>query len=184
VGIEQGFKKGVSFALGIIISDLLLIIIIYNGLNFLFENPLFQEIFSLIAGVTIFILGYRYLNKSAKKPSLVKVKQEAAPDFIYTLKGFAINIINPFTGLLWIAILGTISMEKNFEENDYLMFFASLSLFIFVFDILKAYLANRLGKILNEKLMRKINKVLGIVFFIVSIRLFYFAYTIWVGNAT
>ncbi|WP_044237517.1 LysE family translocator [Flexithrix dorotheae] len=183
VGIEHGFKKGVSFALGIILSDLLLIVIIYNGLSFLFENLLFQEIFSLLAGITIFVLGYRYLNKSAKKPSLVKVKKETAPDFIYTIKGFAINLINPFTGLLWIAILGTISMEKNFEGNDYIMFFSSLALFIFIFDILKAYLANKLGQILNEKLIRRINRVLGIVFFIVSIRLFYFAYTLWVENA-
>ncbi len=171
VGMKQGFKKAGLFAAGIIISDMMLLLAIFYGLSKFFESQIFQKTFSLFAGIAILYIGYQYLTKHVKHS---RSSGEAdLPLMMYLFKGFAINFINPFTVLVWVGILGTLNIQEEYTEQEYYFFFTGLLSTIFCIDLMKAFLAKRLGEILNEKIIQKIDRVLGIIFILLSVNMFY-----------
>ena len=175
VGIREGFFKAFGFALGIMASDLALIFLIYFGLSRFFETDWFNQFFSLTAGVVLIIIGIQYLMMSGKEAQFSTSKSGLHKSFYaYILKGIAINMINPFTIMLWIGVLGNVSLREGYEGADFYMFAGGLVLTILLMDTLKAYAANGLSRVLNERNMRRLDKFLGVAFLILSVRFLYF----------
>lgn len=175
VGIREGFVKAFGFAIGIMISDVALILIIYLGLSQFFETEWFNRFFSLTAGVVLVVIGIQYLMMSGKEAQFDKRQNNLHKTFpAYIIKGVAINLINPFSIMLWIGVLGNVALRKGYEGDDFYYFAGGLVLTILLMDTLKAYAANGLSKILNERNMRRLDKALGVVFLILSVRFFYF----------
>ncbi|MDW7690199.1 LysE family transporter [Flammeovirgaceae bacterium SG7u.111] len=179
VGIKKGFLEAGLFALGIITSDLAMVLAIFFGLSHFFELPLFQEVFSIVAGTAVLVIGIRYILKSQKHAAGTQDMQ--LPVYMFYFKGFAINVLNPFTFLIWITVIAGLNLEKNYSSEDYTQFFIGLLGTIFTMDLLKAFLANKLGDLLNENTIRRIDKVLGIIFILLSLRLFYHFFEVWAG---
>ena len=72
--ISQGYKKAIAVALGIFLSDFLLLAMIFLGVSKLFESYLFQQFFSFISALITIILGVQYLNNSVKKINSILLK--------------------------------------------------------------------------------------------------------------
>ncbi len=175
VGIREGFISAFGFTIGVMISDIALILIIYLGLSQFFETQWFNRLFSLTAGLVLIAIGINYLRLSGKEAQFEDRQNQLHKSFpAYILKGIAINLINPFSIMLWIGVLGNVALRKGYEGSDFYYFAAGLVLTILIMDTLKAYAANGLSKILNEKNMRRLDKILGVVFLILSVRFFYF----------
>lgn len=173
VGIEKGFRKAVSFAFGIFLSDILLLALIYLGLQPLFENDMFKQIFSLVSGLLIFLFGLSMLMKKRTEGSNIAIELSDKPFYMYIAKGFGINALNPFTIALWVGILGSVSPEN---KSDFTLFISGLLGIIFLSDSAKAYLAKVIGKMLTEKAIFRLNKILGIAFSIIGIYFMYVFY--------
>lgn len=177
VGIERGFRKAVTFAAGIFISDILLLVLIYLGLRPLFENETFRQVFSLAAGILISIFGIVMLLR--KEPTEQAIKDDLGinqPLYKYVLKGMAINILNPLTVIVWVTVLGSVSPSTRLEFSQ---FIGGLLGIIFVSDAAKAYLAKMIGKLMTPKAVFRLNKIMGVAFIgigIYFISLFYQSY--------
>lgn len=183
VGIEKGFSSAAFFALGIVVSDLLFVLIIVFGLGHLLNSLIFKQIFSIAASVVIFGIGIKLLffNKVSITPKTIDKLKPAQ----FALKGFAINIINPFSFMIWFGVLGTISLKRDFSSNQLGIFIGVLLATILLADFAKALAANYIGSLINSKSMVLINKALGVIFIVLSFRLFYFFYTLMnYGNQT
>ena len=181
VGIQKGFVPAAFFALGIIFSDLTMILLILFGLSNVFESLLFKESFSLIAGFIIVGLGIYSILKPKGRSSTGKVK-DLLP-YQYTLRGFGINIVNPFSFMVWIAVLGGISLKRDFTNGEYITFISVLLGTVLMADVAKAYGANALGKIMNDKVVHLVNRVLGFIFIVLGVRMLYFFYELYTyGN--
>lgn len=183
VGIEKGFVPAAFFALGIILSDLLMIILIIFGFSHFFNNLLFKESFSFLAGIIILGLGILSLIKPQGRAVTGKVKD--LPNYKYCIRGFGINIVNPFSFMVWMAVLGGVSINRDFTTQQYFIFIAVLLFTVLVADLSKAFGANAIGKFMNEKVVQLVNRALGVTFIFLGIRMIFFFYKLLEsGNQT
>ena len=170
VAILQGFKKAIGFALGILLSDLFMIVPIFFGLRKVFESDDFQIAFALIASVAMIFLGIKYLTKKKETTLDLTQTEEQVKNGVagYIVKGFSLNIINPFTIMLWLSLPSFVNLGTNTIEIA--LFVSGLAITIMCLDFSKAFLANKLAAILNEKILLLIDKILGIVLLCFSVR--------------
>jgi threonine/homoserine/homoserine lactone efflux protein len=179
VGVKKGFRGAMGFAMGIAVSDVLLIFLIMVGLGPLFESEVFQEFFGLISGVLVFGLGMYYLfwKKEAKERES-KFKEET-PFYQFILKGFTMNALNPFTVIMWTTVAGTISIQVDYGREEYIEFFLTIIAVLLVADTLKALFSNWIGRFFTTKRLNLMNRILGGVFIVLSLRLFYTVFEIF-----
>jgi threonine/homoserine/homoserine lactone efflux protein len=173
VGISKGFTSAAFFAAGIFLSDILLVSVIFFGISNFYDEAWFQKSFSLGAGLIILSIGISMLTKRPKEV-LEKKVETGVNNVYYLLKGFGINAMNPFTFMVWVGVLGALGLQKEYSNNEYLLFFIGILSTIFFTDLSKAYLANKLGGLLNNRLIFRINRILAFVFIVLGIRLLYY----------
>ena len=169
IGILNGFRQAGAFAVGIITSDLVILLVAYWGLSKLFRSTWFEMLFSLLAGVVVLGLGIYSLRAQGKRYEVRATRR--LPGWRYTLQGFGINIMNPFTVIVWLGVLGTVQVRYGYSEGQYSLFFMGVLGTILAADLTKAYLANQLGKVLTERVLTRVNRVLGVIFVLLGLRL-------------
>lgn len=174
VGVNKGFKSAAVFAAGIFLSDATMVLLMYLGFRDILDEPPFQRGFSLVAGSLIMALGIKWTFKKVNVHKVKKMAFASLPALF--VKGFGINFLNPFTILLWITVLASVGLSSD-DGKDYLLFFTAALLTIFGMDVLKAWYANALGKWLTERYLQYINRLLGIVFILLSFRFLWFFYS-------
>lgn len=101
--LKEGVKAGPLLILGHAILELLLIILLFLGLNRLFQMSIFSGSVGIIGGGILFYMGYGMV-KSAWKQTL---SIETAPASTYGLivPGAVISLSNPYW-ILWWATIG------------------------------------------------------------------------------
>lgn len=163
--IRDGFRKGLSMALGVFLSDLAIILLIHFGLASLFENLMFKKVFSLAAGISMIFMGInalRYQYKAFLKSYYKRGKSSAS-----LLKGFGMNLINPFIVVLWLVVMASVSLDYDPQKAHYsssiLVNLMSILLMIFILDTSKVYLSSFLGKKLNKRIFYSLNKYMGLI---------------------
>ncbi len=167
--ISQGFRSGMHFAMGIALSDLILICLVYLGFSSLFENHKTYVILSVLGGILLIVFGtYTFTRKSnVKKSKEVDIKR---PFFGRTiLRGFLYNIVNPSVWFYWLVPVGIATSFGNTYKTY--IFLASMLVTIFSFDLLKCGISYKLKALMTDKVINVINKVVGIILIIIGVYL-------------
>lgn len=178
-GINRGFKYGVFMALGVSVSDILLIALCYLIGSSLFDDPQNKVYIGLIGGIILIIFGS---VAWAKKPDILKRRHikyqgaEKTPSYVgYIVRGFFLNIVNPFLFFFWFGAFGIIS--KSASEGHLLQstiaFFSGTMMTVFLTDVLKSWLGGKIKKILKPRTELIINKLVGIALVIFGIVLIF-----------
>ncbi len=173
--IEKGFKAGFSLAVGVIISDVVLIGLVLFGSQFLEYQTSFDKYVGIIGGLFLLAVGIYYLySKVAIKyedQTLIKVNKRG-----YLLKGFLMCILTPSTLMFWIIVSGIISVKLNNMFNEKLFcFFIAMSTQLTI-DGLKSYYSSKLRHFIKEDSLRKLNKIAGIIIILFAVWLLYKTY--------
>src|SRR6185503_711858 len=146
--IRNGYKSGIAFALGVFISDTTLILLSYLGALRLFSDPKNNFIIGIIGGTILIMFGVfnifqkHPLELEDGKGDVEKLLPKRATLPVVALKGFAINLINPFVILFWIGVVSVESTRYKFSQLDIISLFSATLLTVFATDILKAMGAN------------------------------------------
>lgn len=167
--IQEGFKKGVYLAFGVFFSDLLIALLCIFGVADFMKEPSFQKIYSLIGGVLLLMMGIKAIRHQYK--AFLISYSERVPHSKNIFNGFWLNLINPFTLILWLNVLGSISLKYAEEANYKLLITINLItilLVLFLMDVLKVFLSHLIGKKLNSKVFFTINKYFGILLIIIG----------------
>jgi threonine/homoserine/homoserine lactone efflux protein len=164
--IEQGYKKGLLIALGMLLSDLVYIVLCVFGASFV-ENQLKEldtEI-RLIGFVALVILGISTFMKKANDPEADQIQPRG--NFIYIMKGIMLNIINPLNLLFWLGLAAFVksSLPTLFEV---VIFFSVTLGAMFFNQFVICYSANKVKHLLSFKKQQLLNHIIGIVFVIVA----------------
>lgn len=178
-GITRGFHYGAFMSVGIILSDITWVTLCYFLGASLFEDPTNKVYIGIVGGIILIIFGS---VSWAKKPEILKkrhfnyqtpIKTPNPPSFI--IRGFFLNIANPFLFLFWFAALSFVG--KNAPEGKLLestiAFFSGTFTIILAFDLLKSYLGGRIKKILRPRVELWINKLVGVLMVIFGIVLIF-----------
>ncbi len=171
--VERGFLNGVLVAVGVSLSDTLYVTICYFGLLQFLNEPSVKIYMAYIGGVILIVFGLYHIFVKARKARLVSftVVNEASP-LKFISRGFIINGITPTVLLFWIGTLSAATLDFGFTKGyEFFILFASLLVTVFATDIIKAYLADRLRKIMTAKILVILNVVVGICLFVFGVRL-------------
>lgn len=175
--IQEGMRKGVIMALGVFLSDLLMVMLCIFGFSEYMETAGFQKIYSLAGAIAMMLLGIKAIRHQYK--AFLQSYSQRVPASKSLFKGFFMNLTNPFTFFLWFNILGSISL-KYAGENNYNILVSiniiTILVVLFFMDVLKVFLSDLIGKKLNARIFFNINKYFGWILIIIGfIFLFRFA---------
>lgn len=175
-GVEEGFRAGVMVGLGIWVSDVLFILAVFLGGNYVeaitkWEN--FESVVGSTGGVILILFG---LGALLAKPlvfdeSLLKgqrglfsksVKLKESSYWKLWTKGFVVNTFNPFTIIFWTGVMATVVIGGEMNNTDAVIFFIGVLGTIIITDTLKALLAKRIRQWMTSKHITWVRRGSGI----------------------
>ena len=164
-GIKYGYKTGSFLAVGVVVSDfilcLLIILLVHLGLTNLIHDDKTQRFMGVLAGVLLIIFGAFYFKRPVEKSEHtidVKIPSPSA----MLLKGFFLNSLNPAVWLLWLGNVTAVSKTLNYSIINMLIYFSITLGIVLLVEFGKVYAANKLKQLLTDKLMHLINVITGI----------------------
>ena len=172
--IHKGFKSGMFLAIGIFFSDASLIFLSYIGVSKIINAPNNQFLVGVIGGIMLIAFGiytFRHRMKLTVDGELV-VKKTGA--FTYILKGYFLNIANPSVWLFWVSVVTlNLGTAESKDLHSFFAFFAAALLTVFSTDLLKCFIAFRIKIYLNDKVLKLVNHIVGVLLFIFGLYLIY-----------
>lgn len=175
--IHHGFRKAISFAAGVSLSDVIIVLMMLTVLSNVDLNALLHNVYvSIIGGAATCIFGvltYRSKVKSAGSGEgrLKFSSIEVTHRWQLMLKGFLLNILNPLIWLYWVSIITFLSAEMDLSVRDRYFFFIGMLLAVFGTDVLKCRLAAMLQHWFTARIMNIFNKITGIILIAFSLYL-------------
>ena len=169
--VNKGFYSGMQVAIGISASDFLLMLLCYFGFIQYIQSDTFQIVLGFVGTVFLALYGIYMFRKttitSQTTSKSIKLKVNWISVSSEVSKGFFLNIMNPFLWVLWFAIVS--SNTGNRTPFEAVLFILGIVCMIFSTDMLKSFFANKLTKLLSDKVILTINKVAGIILMVCSL---------------
>ncbi len=169
--INKGFYHALSIAVGTLFSDTMYIFLAYLGLSSYFEDNSFRLWMGFCGGFLLMGFGIINLLKKADMHAADLHLKKKSPYYHYVFKGFLINTLNPFVIFFWVSTLGWASLHFSSEQNAQTFFFVGVLGTVFLSDMAKAFLANKIKHIINRKLLLWVNRIAGVVMILFGIDL-------------
>jgi threonine/homoserine/homoserine lactone efflux protein len=173
--IEKGFMAGFSLALGVIISDVILIGIVLFGSQFLVYQDSFDKYIGVFGGIFLLAVGIYYLFSTVsinyQNNTIMKISKRG-----YLIKGFLMCILTPSTLMFWIIVSGIISVKLNNRLNEKLFCFFIAMATQLAIDSLKSYYSSKLRYRIKEDTLSKLNKIAGVIIIAFALWLIYKTY--------
>jgi threonine/homoserine/homoserine lactone efflux protein len=171
--IHKGFKKALVYATGVAFSDTFFIVITYLGIAGFMDDEQFRKILLLIGGFIMIAFGLYYILKKAADSIELKDKNDSIKKTNVFIKGFLLNAINPSVFIFWIGMVSFAGITFHNDKYLILIFFIVTVGTVFSTDILKAYIAHKIKIYFTNRLLNKMNKVLGSVILLAGLSLVY-----------
>lgn len=167
--IEHGFRRAMAFAVGVSLSDVLVVFLMLTVFkNVDMEAALHNIYVALIGGAGIIVMGVYTFRKKTKpasgKHGHMKFKSlDNVGRRRLLLHGFLLNILNPFIWVYWVSVITLLSGEVGLYGADRYVFFAGLLGATLGCDLVKCRLAAMLQQLITAKVLNIFNKVTGLI---------------------
>ncbi|MCF8364266.1 MAG: LysE family translocator [Bacteroidales bacterium] len=163
--ILRGFHSGIYLALGIFLSDITLVFLCFIGALQIISNDHNRLTFGIISGGILIIYGIVTFARPVHfKNGNGNGNDEKIPHwYTYILKGYFLNIANPYVWLFWMTVMVGVSSDYRDDTNAIILFFTGALLMVLFTDILKAYVAKKIKNFLTESNVKVMNKVVGML---------------------
>lgn len=172
--ITRGQRLASSIAIGVLLSDTMIIAVSFFSVGTLLQNATLTNLIGTSGGALLVIFGLYHLWKPDATPKTVDITKVSHFSFLlFMLKGLVINTFNPFVFIYWLSAVSIVSVDKDYNDAEKIMFFAAAVLSNFFFDIAKTLLANRLKHLMTQRTMNFISKAVGCGIIYFGMRLLY-----------
>ncbi|NVK48671.1 MAG: LysE family translocator [Cyclobacteriaceae bacterium] len=162
--LEHGFRFAAVLASGILLSDSIYVLITYFGIRFLADATWFEQVLGYVGGGILIAFGISSIvKKQVERPSTGGIHIPQQRKRTAFAKGFSINGINPFVLLFWISIASLVSLNEDWGPGSVILYYSGILMTVFSIDILKAYIAKKLARFVTPRLMKGLNKLVGLV---------------------
>lgn len=173
-GIKHGYKPGSLLAMGIVLSDFLLCmmicLVVHFGAISLLHSDKAQTFSSIIGGIILIVFGAFHFRKHAPLTATENVnlvEYQAPRPSLMILKGFVLNLFNPAVWFLWLGNVTAISKTLDYSLIRLIIFFSIILGCTLVIELTKVYLAGKIKHFLTDRLMTAVNYITGtaLIFF-------------------
>ncbi|MGP8214895.1 MAG: LysE family translocator [Bacteroidia bacterium] len=166
--IMNGFRSAAAMAVGISLSDVLLVTLAILGFSQLLDKPRNVEYMRIIGSIILFAFGIytlfqKYSSEGTKSKNIDVPAGKHIP--IMMVKGFFLNLFNPSVFFFWITLFGVASSQYN-TRSERVAFFAGTLGTVFATDLAKSLGAKLIKKVLTPKLMKWIHYLMGVALII------------------
>ncbi|MBX7140532.1 MAG: LysE family translocator [Chitinophagales bacterium] len=172
--IETSLRKGVYFAIsiavGVIVSDAMIIALSFLSVGKLIQDPVLKNAIGTVGGFLLIAFGIYHLIKPVPHPKAVELNP-SRDYFLYVTKGFLINTLNPFVFIFWLSAVSIVTVDPDYNETERILFFLAAIGTNFAFDIGKSFLANQLKHVMTHRLMTIISRSVGVGIIFFGLRL-------------
>lgn len=159
--IDNGFKSGLIISIGVISSDILLILLSYFNANLIPEGGTTETIVRICGG--IFLVGYG-LNNILKKKKVDFPDTKEGRFFFFIITGFLLNILNPGNFIGWLAIATHLQQVAEYSPWQCVFFYSGALTAIFGMEMLISFTGSSLKKYISTRLLTIIDRVVGVIF--------------------
>lgn len=175
--IERGFWSGFFVAIGVSLSDAFYISVCYLGVYQFFDQGNFKEYLAYFGGGVLLVMGFYYLVIKSRKLAHYDLQNvQAKSPYKLIAKGFIINGLTPMVLVFWLGTVGVATTKLGYvTPGKAIPFFVAIVCTVFITDIIKAKLADKLRQALTPRFIRTMNLVLGVVMLIFGGRLIFMA---------
>lgn len=168
--IQNGWNKGVLIALGVVASDVIFITLAVIGASFMSAEE--GESYWVEGAASILLLFLGVSSLLNKNTSFSQPKSNFGKVIYYLSNGFLLNILNPVNFLFWAGLAALARSSWGYSTEKLVVFFAGCIFSIFAMEVLLSYLATRIKPYINDKVLLWINRVTGLIFIGIGLKLF------------
>ncbi len=161
--IHRGLFSGFLLAIGIFLSDVVLVALCFLGVIQIISDPTNHMIFGIISSIILIIFGIVTFRKK------VQISQDSdndvnnKPGFMtYIVKGFFLNIANPFVWIFWMGVVVAISANYAGKPQSIIFFLSATLITVIATDMLKCFGSYKIKKYLTPGFITWINRIAGI----------------------
>ncbi|MEP7169089.1 MAG: LysE family transporter [Bacteroidota bacterium] len=161
--IKRGFAPAAITSIGVMMSDVFFIVLAYFGSSFVLYLNEYKNATGIIGGIVIGGFGaILFFNEAKVSAESLEFAESPHPPLLYLAKGFMLNSVNPSVLLFWFVVASTIPVKEQFTAVETFVFYSFTLGTVLSTDLIKAYLANRLKKIITAKSLILLNRIAGI----------------------
>jgi threonine/homoserine/homoserine lactone efflux protein len=178
-GIKFGYRTGSFLAIGVVLSDLficlLVCVLVHFGMANLLQSEKTQTLFATIGGGILIVFGAFFFRKHpVKTDETIEIDKNQLPSpKLMLLKGFFLNLFNPTVWLLWLANVAAIGKIMEYSMIKLLLFFGLVLAAVLAVELSKVKLAAKIKHILTDKIMMVVNYITGTALIIFGMILIY-----------
>ncbi|HUM46359.1 MAG TPA: LysE family transporter [Chitinophagales bacterium] len=160
--ITRGHRLAISIAIGVLLSDILIITASFLSVGTLMQHETVSNAIGASGGALLLIFGLYHLWKPVATPKTMDITPASHfSHLLFIIKGLIINTLNPFVFIYWLSAVSIVSVDKDYNEAEKIMFFGAALLCNFFFDLVKTFLASRLKHLMTQRTMNFISKAVG-----------------------
>ncbi len=176
-GIRYGYKPGSLLAIGVVLSDFIVCILIiflvhYGATNFI-QDEKSQRFMGILAGIILIIFGALHFREPVEntKDASIEIKAPSTGTMIF--KGFFLNSLNPAVWLLWLGNVTAVSKTLYYSILNMIIYFSITLGLVLLVELGKVSAAGKLKQVLTPKTMRAVNIITGSLLVIFGVVLIY-----------
>jgi threonine/homoserine/homoserine lactone efflux protein len=163
-GIKYGYKTGSLLAMGVVLSDflvcLLIIWLVSVGATNLIHGEKTQRFMGILAGLVLVAFGVAHFR--APLPANAATIEITAPsNHSMVIKGFFLNSLNPAVWLLWLGNVTAVSKTMNYSMEKMILYFGVTLGLVLLVELAKVKAANKLKRVLTHRTMYIVNLITG-----------------------
>jgi threonine/homoserine/homoserine lactone efflux protein len=169
--IDYGFRTGIFIALGVIVSDLMLITLSWFNAELIPPGGT-TDLIVRICGA-LFLLFYG-LSNLLKKDKAAYPQTEKKQLLKFSSMGFLLNILNPGNYIGWLAVTTQLKTVAKYEVAQATIYFAGALSAIFLMECLISWSASFLKPYITDRFLQLVNRLIGVLFIAFAIALFFY----------
>ncbi len=176
--IHRGFRAGVCLSIGILLSDVFVLLLCFFGITQLLGvDPRNNVWFQIIGGMVLTILGLYTFNKRGVQAYPYQNRERIISwnqNHLYVIKGFFLNVFNPGIWFIWITAIVSISARDGGNNRSTGIFLAGILSTTLTADFLKCFVSHHISRFCGTRTMTRINHVIGIILIVFGVVLMLF----------
>ena len=174
--IKYGYRRASQLALGVVLSDLVVcLLIIYlvslGATNYIHDEKT-QRFMGILAGIVLVGFGVAHFRMPGPQKE-ANLELIAPSSHSMVLKGFFLNSLNPSVWLLWLGNVTAVSKTMKYSVPNMVVFFGITLGLVLLVELAKISAANRLKQVLTPKTMYVVNVTTGVLLVIFGLVLIY-----------
>lgn len=162
--INNGFKAGLSFAIGVSCSDTMYVVLGNFASAVIHQLEDMKKVIGISGGIVLIAIGLyglflKRVRISSGEDQERKMLATKGDYFKIWLSGFLMNTLNPAVVIFWLGICtanGALSLE------DRLVLFGTTLVFVLSMDIAKVFLADKIRHKLTLKTVIWLNRIASV----------------------